>query len=274
MALGAPSPGVPVAVTGASAGIGEALAAELAARGHDLILVARRRDRLRALAKTLRERENVDVEIRPADLADPEERRALAAEWAGRELAGLCNNAGVGGFGPYLDADPADLAAMVQLNAAATNELMAAVLPGMVARGEGGVLNVASILGHGPQPQIAAYAATKAFTIALSEAVHAELTGTGVSVTALSPGPVRTDIYDASDADDLEDLGPGVLWQEPDEVARAAVDAMERGDRTSVPGLLNALAAAGGRYLPRTVRLPLQHVLGGALPEMRRLLRL
>jgi short-subunit dehydrogenase len=274
MALGTAAPGVPVVVTGASAGIGEALAAELAARGHDLVLVARRRDRLRALARRLREREHVDVEIRPADLADPEQRRALAAELADRQLAGLCNNAGVGSYGPYLDAEPGHLAAMVELNASATNDLMAAVLPGLVARGEGAVLNVASILGHGAQPHNAAYAATKAFAITLSEAVHAELAGTGVSVTALSPGPVRTDIYDSSDAADLQDIGPSLLWQEPDEVARAAVDAMERGERTAVPGLVNALAAAGGRYLPQTIRLPLQQLLAGALPEVRRRLRI
>jgi short-subunit dehydrogenase len=104
--------------------------------------------------------------------------------------------------------------------------------------------------------------------------VHSELAGTGVSVTALSPGPVRTGIYEKSDAEAVEDVGPGVLWQEPDEVARAGVDAMERGARSSVPGLTNVLAAAGSRYLPRTVALPVQTALGAALPELRRRLRI
>ena len=272
MSLPPPTPGVPVAVTGASAGIGEALAAELAARGHDLVLVARRRDRLRALARELRERERVTVEIRPADLADAEQRAALLAELRPRALAGLCNNAGLGSVGPYLDTEPDRLSALVEVNAVALNDLTRALLPGMVERGEGAVLNVASILGHGPQPYNAAYAATKAFAIALSEAVHAELAGTGVSVTGLSPGPVRTDIYAKSGAEDLGDLGPGVLWQDPEEVARAGVDAMERGARTDVPGLLNALAAAGARYLPRTISMPVQRTLGAALPDLRRLL--
>jgi short-subunit dehydrogenase len=270
MSLPSPQAGHPVVITGASTGIGAALARELAARGHDLVLVARRRPELRALARDLHGREGVDAEIRPADLTDAEERRALMAELSGRQLAGLCNNAGVGSIGPYLDADPDHLSAMVELNVAAFNDLMAAVLPGMVERGEGSVLNVASILGHGPQPHNAAYGATKAFVIALSEAVHAELAGTGVSVTALSPGPVRTGIYDVSGAPDLEDLGPDVLWQDPEDVARAGVDAMERGARSVVPGVVNALAAAGGRYLPRRVTLPVQSALGSALPEVRK----
>src|SRR5919205_556197 len=97
---------------------------------------------------------------------------------------------------------------------------------GMVERGEGAVLNVASILGHGPQPHNAAYAATKAFILTLSEAVHAELSGTGVSVTAISPGPVRTGIYEQSDAEEVEGLGGPLFWQDPDEVARAGVEAM------------------------------------------------
>ena len=274
VSLPSPAPGVPVVVTGASSGIGEALAAELAARGHDLLLVARRRDRLRALARELGERERVEVEIRPADLGDPEQRAALVAELRPRALAGLCNNAGLGSFGPYLDTEPGHLSALVELNVAALNDLTAAILPGLVERGEGAVLNVASILGHGPQPYNAAYAATKAFSIALSEAVHVELAGTGVSVTALSPGPVRTDIYAASNAEDVRDVGPAILWQEPDEVARAGVDAMERGARADVPGLINTVAAAGARYMPRTVSLPVQRAIGAALPDLRRVLRI
>jgi len=274
MALPSPQSGVPVLVTGASAGIGAALAAELAVRGHDLLLVARTRGKLRALAREIEAREQVDGEIRPADLADPEQRAALASELRSRELAGLCNNAGLGSFGPYLETDPEHLAALVQLNVAGLNDVMAAVLPGLVERGEGAILNVASILGHGPQPHNAAYAATKAFALTLSEAVHAELAGTGVSVTAFSPGPVRTGIYAKSNANDVDDLGPGVFWQEPDEVARAGVDAMERGARSSAPGLTNVLAAAGGRYLPRTFTLPVQTAIGSALPELRRRLKI
>jgi short-subunit dehydrogenase len=119
-------------------------------------------------------------------------------------------------------------------------------------------------------PLNATYAASKAFAIALSEAVHAELRGTGVSSTVLSAGPVRTDIYGSSGAEALEALGPDALWQEPDEVARAAVAAMRRGDRSATPGRTNQLAAAGGRYLPRTLTLPMQAAIAGALPGLRR----
>jgi short-subunit dehydrogenase len=270
MALPAPVPGFPVVVTGASSGIGEAIARELAAAGHDLVLAARREDRLQALARDLRERYAVTVAVEPVDLADRDERAAFAEALAQRPIAGLVNNAGVGAFGRVADADPAHLRLLVALNVAAVQELTAAVLGGMVERGEGAVLVVASILGHGPVPLNATYAASKAFAIALSEAVHAELLGTGVSSTVLSPGPVRTDIYGPSGAEALESLGPDALWQEPDEVARAAVVAMQRGDRSATPGLSNQLAAAGGRYLPRTLTLPLQAAIAGALPKLRR----
>ena len=268
MPLPSPQTGVPVVITGASTGIGAALAHELAGRGHDLVLVARRRPELRAVAREVEARAGIGAEIRPADLADADDRRALIAELGGRAIAGLCNNAGVGSVGPYLEADREHLTAMIELNVAASNDLMAALLPGMVERGEGAMLNVASVLGHGPQPHNAVYGATKAFLVALSEAVHAELAGTGVSVTALSPGPVRTGIWDSSGAPELEDAGPDVLWQDPEDVARAAVDAMERGARSSVPGLVNALAAAGSRYLPRTVTLPVQATVGTVVKRL------
>jgi uncharacterized protein len=270
MALPAPAPGRPVVVTGASAGIGEAIARRLAARGHDLLLVARSTDRLRELAAELTERYAVTAAVEAVDLADPGERAAFADSMRERELAGLVNNAGVGAFGPVVEADPDHLRALVAVDVAAVQELTTAVLPGMVARGEGAVLVIASILGHGPVPLNATYAAAKAFALAFSEAIHAELLGTGVSSTAVSPGPVRTGIYEQSGAEDLDGVGPDALWQEPDDVARAAVRAMERGDRTSTPGLVNQLAAVGGRFLPRTVTLPLEAAVGGALPELRR----
>jgi short-subunit dehydrogenase len=270
MALPAPVPGFPVVVTGASSGIGAAIAHELAAAGYDLVLVARREDRLEALAEELHERYAVTAGVEAVDLADPGERAAFAEALAKRPVAGLVNNAGLGAFGPVAEADPGHLRTLVALNVAAVQELTTAVLGGMVERGEGAVLVVASILGHGPVPLNATYAASKAFAIALSEAVHAELLASGVSSTVLSPGPVRTGIYGPSGAESLESLGPDAQGQEPDEVARAAVAAMERGDRSATPGLANQLAAAGGRYLPRTLTLPLQAAIAGALPQLRR----
>jgi short-subunit dehydrogenase len=267
-----PTPGRPVLVTGASAGIGAALAAELAARGHDLVLVARRAAELKRLARRLERREGVQVEVEPLDLVDARARAGLARrlERRDRPLAGLCNNAGVGGFGRFAEADRRKEGALIALNVVSLHALMAAAVPGMVREGSGAVLNVASILGHGAQPYHATYGASKAFVVSLSEAVSAELAGTGVSCTALSPGPVRTTIFETSGAGALEDIGPDLLWQEAEDVARAAVDGMETGARSVVPGAANQLAAAAWRFLPNTLRLPVQDALTAALPELRR----
>ena len=262
MPLPDPQPDATVVVTGASSGIGEALARELAARGHHLTLVARRRERLRALASEIEREHGVAAAIRVADLARPRSRAAAirAILDGDRIVAGLCNNAGVGRFGPFHEEEPDRLNALVALNVNALHELTLAVLPGMVERAEGAILNVASILGHGPIPNNASYSASKSFVITLSEAVHTELAGTGVSCTAFSPGPVRTDAIEDSDVDDVMGGPPGVLWGDVDSIARAGVDAMEEGRRTAIPGLANQLFAAGSRYLPRTVVLPLSAV--------------
>jgi uncharacterized protein len=262
MPLPEPHPDATVVVTGASSGIGEALARELASRGHNVTLVARRRERLRTLAAELEREFGVVAEIQVADLSRPRPRqRAIRAILeAGREVAGLCNNAGVGRFGAFHEEEPDRLNALVALNVNAVHELTLAVLPGMVERGEGAILNVASILGHGPIPNNASYSASKAFVITLSEAVHTELAGTGVACTAFSPGPVRTDAIEASGVDGVMGAPPGVLWSGIAATARAGIDAMEQGRRTAIPGLANQLFAAGSRYLPRTVVLPLSVV--------------
>src|SRR3712207_2873597 len=269
MPLPAPSDATTVVVTGASSGIGEAIARELAARGHHTTLVARRRDALEAIAAEL----EPGADVLPTDLSSPRARTRLLSriEAGERAVAGLVNNAGVGGFGALLEQDAAHLNGLVQLNVNAVHELTVALLPGMVDRGEGAVLTVASILGHGPIPHNASYSASKAFSITLAEAVHAELAGTGVSYTALSPGPVRTDIFDTSNASDYDDLGPALLWHDPVDIAQAAVDAMESGDRTAIPGVANQAFAAGQRYLPRSVLLPLTNLIGiDTLPALAR----
>ena len=246
-------------VTGASSGIGEALAHELASRGHNVTLIARRRARLRALAAELEATHGISARFHVADLATARGRKtALAAIGAdGRVIAGLCNNAGVGRFGAFHEEEPERLNALVALNVDAVHELTLALLPGMVDRGAGAVLNVASILGHGPVPNNASYSASKAFVLTLSEAIHTELSGTGVSCTAFSPGPVRTDAIAASGVEDHVPFTPGLFFADIAAVARAGVDAMESGRRTAIPGLANQLFAAGSRYLPRTVTLPL-----------------
>ena len=272
MPLPEPTPGRPVVVTGASAGIGEALAEELASRGHDLVVVARRAPVLRRLARRLEREHAVAVAVEAVDLADAAARDALLRRLTGRGRvpAGLCNNAGIGAFGRFVEADRRRERSLVAVNVVAVHALTAGVLPAMVREGSGAVLNVASILGHGPQPFQATYAASKAFVLSLSEAVAAELVGTGVSCTALSPGPVRTSIFATSGAGTFERLAPDLLWQQPAEVARAAVDAMESGSRSVVPGLTNQVVAAAWRFLPNTLRLPLQEGFTAALPRVRR----
>jgi hypothetical protein len=273
MALPAPRDGTTVIVTGASSGIGEAIARAVAERGHHVTLVARRRDRLTALAREL----EAGAEVVAADLSSSRARTRLLTrvERAGRDVVGLVNNAGVGGFGAAAEQDPAHVNALVQLNVNAVHELTMALLGGMVDRGEGAILTVASILGHGPIPHNASYSASKAFAITFAEAVHAELRGTGVSFTALSPGPVRTDIFDVSNATDYAELGPAILWHDPERIAEEALRAMERGERHVIPGLANQAFAVGQRYLPRSVLLPLQNAIGvDAVPALFRKLRL
>jgi len=242
-------------VTGASSGIGEALARELAVRGHHVTLVARREERLAGLAGELHAAHGIRATVVPGDLALPAARGALVRELrgAGRAIAGLCNNAGIAGVGATASLGRDHLARLVELNVNAVHDLTVALLPDLLAREEGAILNVASVLGHAPVPRNASYSASKAFVVAFSEALHAELAGTGVSCTALSPGPVRTEIFTRSGprAEEAAALTPGFLWLEPEDVARAGVDGMERGEREVVPGLANQLFATAARFVPR-----------------------
>src|SRR5436190_681314 len=190
MALPDPSTEHTVVVTGASAGIGTELARELASRGHGLTLVARRRDRLEELAEEL----EVPVAVEPCDLADPEERtRLIGALGRGRPIAGVCNNAGYGTVGRFADLPLDREVGEVRLNVEALVELTGAFLPQMTDRGAGAILNVASTASYQPLPNMAVYAATKAFVRSFSEATHTELGGTGVSVTTLCPGFTETE---------------------------------------------------------------------------------
>lgn len=254
MALPPPTSDSAVVVTGASSGIGRALARELAGRGHGLVLVARRRERLEALAAEL---DHVRVDVRPADLTDPEARGRLVEDLlaADRRIAGLCNNAGVAAGGRFTTNRLEREQRLVRLNMEAVHHLAHAFLPGMIERGGGAILNVASIAAAQPVPGLATYAATKAFVASLSEAIHAELSGTGVSVTALCPGPTRTALWGKADLEEAPRRGRP-FFMDVGPVARDAVDAMERGARTATPGAQNRLASLGGRYLPRTVLLP------------------
>jgi uncharacterized protein len=255
MALPEPSPDTTVLITGASSGIGAELARELSRRGHHVTLVARRRDRLETVAAGLA----AGADVIEADLGTEAARETLLTKVDGgrRRLAGLCNNAGYGAYGRFDRLPLKEQTAMVELNVDALHHLMAALLPGMVRRGEGAILNVASTAAYQPLAGMATYAATKAFVHSLSEAVHAELAGTGVSVTSLCPGPTKTEFSAIAGVEEVEQGLPGFLLQSAEEVARAGVDGMERGRRTVVPGVQNKASALGGRFVPRTLLLPL-----------------
>jgi short-subunit dehydrogenase len=265
MALPPSDPRDTVIITGASSGIGSALARELAARGYGLTLIARRQDRLLELAEEVRARHGVEIEVRACDLIDDRERGLLIDElqYGARRLVGLCNNAGVGSLGDVRELDADHEVAIVRLNALALHEMTVRLVPGLVEQGEGAILNVASITGFQPLPGTATYAATKAFVQSFSEALHAELGGTGVSCTVASPGLTRTEIWDRSGAGELSEAGPDFLWQDAEDVAREAVEAMVAGRRTVVPGLHNKLAAVGGRFVPRSLWLPAMRTVGG-----------
>jgi uncharacterized protein len=259
MALPAPAIDTTVLVTGASSGIGTELARELARRRHNVVLVARRADRLRELADELRLSHGVHADVEPCDLADAADRRALVERLlAGeRRVVGVCNNAGFGSVTTLLDSDLEREQQLVRVNIEAVHHLTAAFLRGMVDDGAGAILNVASTAAFQPLPGFATYAASKAFVQSFSEAVHAELSGTGVSVTCLFPGFTHTEFGERADAGDAERLLPGFLYMEAPDVARAGVDAMAAGRRTVIPGLKNRASMIGGRVVPRSLLLPL-----------------
>jgi short-subunit dehydrogenase len=174
-----------------------------------------------------------------------------------RTLVGLCNNAGVGAIGHALEHAPSEEESVFRLNALALFDLTNQLARDMVERGSGAVLNTASILAFAPIPQNATYAATKAFVASYSEALHTELSGSGVSVTTVNPGPTRTPVFEASGAAGAAGAGPGIFWQDAEDVAGPAVEGMIRGERSVIPGLTNKLAVLGLSFTPRAALLPL-----------------
>ncbi|WP_298442923.1 mycolate reductase [Gordonia sp. (in: high G+C Gram-positive bacteria)] len=257
MALPAPNPSARAVVTGASSGIGMALACVLADRGHSLILVARRGEILDALAAELRERCGVEVEVRAVDLSDAEATRRLCDELAAREVSILCNNAGIATFGPVSELDPDYERAQVLLNVNAVHDLTLAVLPQMVERRSGGILMVGSAAGNMPIPNNATYAATKAFVNTFSESLRGEVGGQGVHVTLLAPGPVRTQTPSAEEASIVDKMVPDFLWHSSQRVAEMSLDALARNKMRVVPGTLSKAMSIAGGYTPRAIVAPI-----------------
>jgi short-subunit dehydrogenase len=259
VALPTPSPSSTAVVTGASSGIGAAIARELADRGHGVTLVARREDRLRELADELAGR--VRVEVIACDVADSAARSGLFDEVDRRGLTAdiLVNNAGIGTIGAVTNASVDDEIAQVRVNVEAVIDLTTRAVQQMVPRGRGAILNVGSTAGYHPFPGQAGYAASKAFVITYTQGLRGELAGTGVTVTLLNPGPVRTEFLKSAGMDErtFADAFPKFLWTPARDVARTAIDALD-GDRgTVIPGLPSQLSARLFQFMPRRLLLPL-----------------
>lgn len=259
MALPTPKPSTVCLVTGASSGIGEQLARGLARRGYNLVLSARREEQLTALAEELQRTTGVDALAVPCDLANAEARRRLvqAIEKSGQAVSILVNCAGLGSGGSFLQLDQAAERDMVAVNVDAVVDLCGVYAPAMVKQGGGAILNVASIAGFAPLPRQATYAATKAFVINFSHALHTELKRSGVTVTTLCPGPTRTDFSAASGRQVLGAMEklPGFMTSAPEEVAEVGLRAMGRGKRHVTVGLVNKINGLSAYFTPRGVEL-------------------
>jgi uncharacterized protein len=240
-------------VTGASAGIGRAFAEQLAARGYDLVVVARDTARLEALAKELDGAHGATVEVLTADLAAGDgiarvEARVIAED---RPVDVLVNNAGFGTVGTFHELPISKEISEIGLNVVAVARLTHAALPGMVGRGRGGVINVASIAAYQPTPLNATYGATKAFVSSLSQAVHEELAGTGVNCMVLCPGFTRTEFQQRAGIDSTE--VPNFLWQDAGTVVGHALASFDKGKAVCIPGGLNQATVAFTAALPSNV---------------------
>ena len=253
VSLPTPASDTTAVVTGASSGIGEAIARELARRGFGVTLVARRADKLEALAAELRAL-RVRAEVVVADLADRDARAGLPGRIAHLELTPdiLVNNAGLSTLGPVARSDPAAEINMIEVDVVAVADLCSRFLPGMVERRRGAVLNVASTGAFQPLPGQAGYGAGKAFVLSYTQGLSAELLGTGVQATVVCPGPVATGFGERAGItrEDAEAALPKFLWETAENVARTAIDALSKGRVVAIPGTANRFVTAAGRLIP------------------------
>ena len=238
-------------ITGGSRGIGAALAERFALEGWDLVLVARDPACLDQTAHTLRSVYGIDIITIPLDLAQMDSVDVLAARLDEMHLEpdALVNNAALGSSGRFIAAPRSQWLEMLDVNVRALTGVTHAVLPGMLARHRGRILNVASLAAFQPIPGASVYAATKAYVLSFSEALSEEVRSTAVTVTALCPGLTNTDLVDDLKAGEV----PKFLLHAPREVAREGYDAMMRGDAIRIPGVGNQLTAAWSRWQPRSV---------------------
>jgi len=239
----------PVAlITGASAGLGAEFARQLSRKGHRLVLAARRKDRLDALAAELGNARTVEI-----DLGKPGAAAELVrnVEAAGEQIDLLINNAGFGLRGRFVDLDAAREREMIDLNCGALTDLCRAVAPQMIERRSGGILNIASTAAFQPGPKMAVYFATKAFVLSLTEALHEELKPHGVKVSALCPGPTRTEFGEVAGMATLGQFERLSMDAEP--VVRAGIEGLERNQAVVIPGTINKAGAWSTRFAPRSV---------------------
>ena len=237
-------------VTGASSGLGAEFARQLAARGSNLVLVARRADRLETLAEELTLAHGVTVTAIARDLGQPDAGRTLRAELESRGIhaTGLVNNAGFGTHNTFSDEDPDRLQDMIALNVGALVDLSRAYIDQLTSAGTGVLINVASLLGFQPTPYLAVYGATKAFVLSFTESLWEETRGTGLRVLAISPGAMETEFYDAAGSQSAD---YGAKRATPQDVVRIALKTLDR--RSGPPSVITngrAIAMAG-RFLPR-----------------------
>jgi short-subunit dehydrogenase len=236
-------------ITGASSGLGAEFARQLAGQGYALILVARRQERLEALAAELQERYGVPVEVLTADLAQPQHLRRLEKYVEGLgSLDLLVNNAGFGTHGRFFKVPAEKHLAMVDVHLKASMCLSRAALPGMIARGRGAIINVASLAAFFPWPRNVTYNATKAALVAFSETLALELRGTGVKVQALCPGFTHTEFHDTPEYQGFDRSQiPALMWGKAPQVVTRSLKALEKGQVVCVPRGLDRFLAFFGR---------------------------
>jgi short-subunit dehydrogenase len=257
MALPPPATRSTALVTGTSAGLGVELARCLARRGHNLVLVARRQERLDALATQLTAEHGVRVDAIAADLRTAAERDRLAAaiEELGLRVEVLVNNAGYGSGGRFVELDREKEVEMIRLNCEAVVDLCGRYAPGMAQRRRGAIINVASTASFQPMVRQATYSATKAMVRTFSEALHTELRSSGVAVTALCPGPLKTEFIEVAGVGDGAHAAPEFIWEDPADTAEAGVVGAEHNRRIVIPGTFNRVGALAGTYSPHSVTL-------------------
>lgn len=240
-------------ITGASSGIGKALAGNFARDGYDLILVARNEDKLQAVAAELQVRHGITATAIAADLESEDGAANLFREIKGRGLSVsvLVNNAGYGGYGEFRESDLDRELAMMQLNMSTVVILTKLFLPEIIAA-QGRIINTCSTAAFQPGPYMAVYYATKAFVLSFSEAIAAELEGTGVTVTAFCPGPTASGFQDKASMQDSA-LVKNKKLPTAEEVAARGYRAMQRGAKVYIPGMINWMMAQSVRFVPRSV---------------------